>query len=344
MAGVRKKNRNLPPHMAVRTYTNRKGDVWTGYYYERRDGKEKIVKPLGSDLALALKKWAELEGRQPVIETTMDGIFAKYIVWAEQRDLSGLSVRSVNDYRSHWKFLSPVFGKVPIDKMKPEYLLRYFEARSSQFRAKKEVKFVSTMFNWAKARGYTTIENPVTGITRQMKVPTKRTIYVRDEDYLLVYKHARPILQDAMDIALLTGQRPADVFKMQWSDIKDGVLIVSQNKTGAVVRIAIEGQLSDVLKRIKSRCVVNMRIVPMSPATFKRAFDDARNKAEAEAKEMGITFQRFQFKDLRAKAATDSASQTDAQKLLGHKNQATTVIYRRDKGEVISPLKNIKAV
>ena len=34
----------------------------------------------------------------------------------------------------------------------------------------------------------------------------------------------------------------------------------------------------------------------------------------------------------------DSATQNDAQKLLEHKNQATTVIYRRDKGEVVEPL------
>ena len=33
MVGIKKKNRDLPPYMARRTYTNKKGEVWVGYYY-----------------------------------------------------------------------------------------------------------------------------------------------------------------------------------------------------------------------------------------------------------------------------------------------------------------------
>ena len=36
-----------------------------------------------------------------------------------------------------------------------------------------------------------------------------------------------------MDIALLTGQRPADVLKIRRADIRDGALWIVQNKTGA---------------------------------------------------------------------------------------------------------------
>lgn len=327
--------------MSIRQYKNKKGEVWTGYYYQTaRDvnGKRRTI-PLGSDFSVALKKWAELEGKPAVTENSLSSVYAKYIVWADQREISGLSLVTVSDYKKHWKMLEPVFGRVSIDKLKPEYLLRYFDERSSKIRGKKEVKFIGTLFNWARARGYATIANPVTGLTRMMKVQTRRTIYVRDSDFELVRKHAVQYVQDAMDIALLTGQRPADVRKMQWTDIKDGVLHITQNKTGTVVRIVVEGQLKEVLDRIRSRDVISMTIVKnVSSVTFRRAFDDARDKAEAEAKEKGIAFKRFQFKDLRAKAATDSDSQTAAQKLLGHRNQATTTIYRRDSGEVVSPL------
>lgn len=37
---------------------------------------------------------------------------------------------------------------------------------------------------------------------------------------------------DAMDLALLTGQRPADVLKLKGTDIRDGALWIVQNKTG----------------------------------------------------------------------------------------------------------------
>ena len=344
--GVRTKNRNLPPHMRIRSYINKRGKVWTGYYYvHKRDGQGKQKEtPLGSDFILALQKWAVIEGRPAVAESALGNIYQKYIKWAGNRDVSGLSDRTLRDYRSLWKHLAKVFGDSPIDTIAPSDLLCYFDMRPTKIRAKKEIKFLSTLHNWARARGYTTTANPATGITRQMKAPSKRTIYVTDSDFTLVRKHAIQPVQDAMDIALLTGQRPADVFKMRWSDIQDGILTVVQNKTGQTVHIRIEGQLKKTLERIRSRpilspWIINNRGRKLADITFRRAFDDARNKAETEAKETGITFQRWQFKDLRAKAATDSENHQAAQRLLGHRHATTTDIYRRDDGQAATPLK-----
>lgn len=347
MARHRTVNHDLPRHMEVRRYVNKRGEERVSYYYVTpadMSGKRKCI-PLGNDLNLARRRWAELEGKPAVSDSAISAVYARYIEWAEDREQSGLSVRTIADYRSNWKFLEPVFGKVAIDRMKPEFLFRYFDKRSSKIRGRKEIKFLGTLFNWARSRGYMTIANPVQGITRLMKAPSRRTVYVTDEEFMLVRKNAIQPVQDAMDIALLTGQRPADVFHMMWSDITDGVLNIRQAKTGAVVRIAVEGELENVLRSIRSRSIISRYIVatgrgrPMSDSTFKRAFTDARDKAEVEAKELGIEFNRFQFKDIRAKTATDSNSQTEAQELLGHKNASTTVIYRRDKGKVISPLK-----
>lgn len=345
MSGIRTKNRHLPPHMAIRTYTNSRGQTWTGYYYQGirdAEGRRKLI-PLGSDLSVALRKWAEIEGKPTVSENALKNIYAKYIKWAEQRDISGLSLVSIRDYKAHWKMLSKVFADAPIDQIQPSHIIRYFDARESKIRGKKEIKFLSTLFNWAKARGYAQGVNPTTGVTRQMKVQTKRTIYVTDTDFALVRKNAIQPVQDAMDIALLTGQRPADVFKMRWTDIENGILTVNQNKTGQTVHIAINGQLKKTLAAIRKRpylspWIINNHGKKLSDITFRRAFTDARDKAEAEAKETGIPFQRFQFKDLRAKAATDSENHTQAQKLLGHKHAATTDIYRRNDGSTVAPL------
>jgi hypothetical protein len=45
---------------------------------------------------------------------------------------------------------------------------------------------------------------------------------------------AHPTVQDAMDLALCTGQRPADVLKFNVTDIADGSLSLTQNKTGKI--------------------------------------------------------------------------------------------------------------
>ena len=56
-----------------------------------------------------------------------------------------------------------------------------------------------------------------------------------------------------MDLALLTGQRAADVLKIKRSDIRDGALWVVQNKTGMRLGIEISGELAAVIARISER-------------------------------------------------------------------------------------------
>lgn len=67
---------------------------------------------------------------------------------------------------------------------------------------------------------------------------------------------------DAMDLALLTGQRPADVLKLKRSDIRDGALWVTQNKTGARLGIEIIGELAAVIARISARPRQTVGLLP----------------------------------------------------------------------------------
>ncbi len=90
-----------------------------------------------------------------------------------------------------------------------------------------------------------------------------------------------------MDLNYLTGQRPADVLKMRLSDIKDGALEVTQNKTKKL-RILIEDELSNTLDRIKSRnrkvsslfLIATPYGTALNQSTLRIRFDNARNIAE----------------------------------------------------------------
>lgn len=59
----------------------------------------------------------------------------------------------------------------------------------------------------------------------------------------------------------------------------------------------------------------------LSYFALRSRFDKAREVAGVD----------FQFRDLRAKAATDTGDLAHAQRLLGHKNRSTTEIYTRDR-------------
>jgi len=56
-----------------------------------------------------------------------------------------------------------------------------------------------------------------------------------------------------MDLAYLTGQRPADLLKFNRSDIQDGTLLITQNKTGKKLHINIVGELGTLIERIIGR-------------------------------------------------------------------------------------------
>lgn len=165
-----------------------------------------------------------------------------------------------------------------------------------------------------------------------------RDRYVTDAEFRAVHAKADATLQDAMDIALLTGQRPADVLKIRRVDIRDGALFVAQNKTGARRAIEITGELAQVIKRIDTRPRQRLSDFliqddggrPLSMLAMRSRFDKARKAA-------GVS---FQFRDIRAKTATDTGDLGHSQRLLGHKNREMTERYVRARvGERVGPLR-----
>lgn len=130
---------------------------------------------------------------------------------------------------------------------------------------------------------------------------------------------------------------------MCWTDIKDNVLTILQNKTGQTVRIAVTRELAKIISSIRQRNIVGKTLIcnrdnqPIRINTLQTKFARARNHAIFYAEKNNLDFQPFQFRDLHAKAASDSDTHNDAQKLFGHKQSSTTAIYRRDKKDAVQP-------
>ena len=81
---------------------------------------------------------------------------------------------------------------------------------------------------------------------------TGRSRYITDLEFDQVKAQAH-FTVDAMDMALLTGHRPADVLKLKRTDIRDGALWIVQNKTGARLGIEITGELAATIAKINER-------------------------------------------------------------------------------------------
>jgi integrase len=171
--------------------------------------------------------------------------------------------------------------------------------------------------------GYTALQNPCQCVKGFKE--TGRSRYITDAEFDQVKAQAHSTVIDAMDLALLTGQRPADVLKLKRTDIRDGTLWIVQNKTGQRLGVEITGELAAVIARIneRPRQAISAYLIqdengqPLTQFALRSRFDKARALAKVD----------FQFRDIRAKAATDTGDLAHSQALLGHKNREMTEHY-----------------
>lgn len=345
--------KKLPPRMLARKRKLKSGKIWTGYYYNGRgpDG-ERLEIPLGTDLVVAKRKWAELE----CVETPTDATLMKYAFDQYVGDI--LPKKKPSTQRENLLCLSqlrPVFDNAPIDAILPQHIARYRDARSAPVRANREIALFSHVFNMAREWGYTQKDNPCRGVRKNKEKP--RDYYAEADVWDAVRQAGNEALRDAMDLSYLSGQRPGDVLKMSKHDIRNDELHVKQNKTRHALRIRLEidgapTELGTCVERLLARPLQSLsgelictdRGQPLTMKMLRDRFDTARVLAAEQAAKKGDgdlakRIKAFQFRDIRPKAASEIASLEDASKLLGHTDkQITQKVYRRV-GEVVKPTK-----
>ena len=331
------------PNAIPRFRERRRGhSVW--YYYDRGiiDGR-RVLESLGSDYGLAIKRWAEIEGNRsaPACATLTFRVVADAY---RCEVIPTKATRTASDNLRELGKLLAYFDDppMPLDDLKPLDVRQYLNWRkTAPVRANREKALLSHIWNWARAKGYTEKPNPCAGVHGNRE--HGRKVYVSDAEFQAIRAKADPVTQSAMDLAYLTGQRPADVRRMNLADIKDGALEVRQGKTGALVRIAVEGELAEVIARIKNEAA-GRRVASMMMLADKSGrvigLNALSRRFAAAVKEAGLS--GIQLRDLRAKAATDKAeasgSMMEAQRQLGHTNVTMTQHYvRQRRGEKVTP-------
>lgn len=231
-------------------------------------------------------------------------------------------------------------------------------ANLGHVRANREKALFSHVWNYAREEGLTKLPNPCAGVAGYEEEARDA---VPDEVLVgRVLEYADKPLEFAMRLADIVGQRPADVRRVSETDITGdvpgGILHVRQGKTKMKLRIVIAGELADLITEIRAykrevaaqrraagkpvvhtmALLVNQEGKALTVSMLRSRFDEAREAA-------GVKKDLFQFRDFRAKVATetDEAEGTRAaQALLGHTTETMTVRYIRNKvGRKVVPRK-----
>lgn len=319
------------------------------FYYYDTGGKDRKEIPLGSDYGLAIMEYAKLERDRTATDLVAKVITFRYVAekyMVEVVPSKGTATQA--DNKRELKNLIAFFDDppAPLETIEPLHVRQYLTWRkAAPVRANREKALLSAIWNYARDKGYTSLANPCAGIKGNKE--TGRDTYVEDALFKRVHDKADVGLQDAMDLAYLTGQRVTDTRLMDERDVRDGQIWVLQGKTKAKRRIEITGELKVLIDRIMSRksehkvrstrLIVTEDGTPMTVAMLRRRFDLARESA-------GVQKAEFQMRDLRAKAGTDKAESSgdilQARDQLGHTTVVMTEQYIRNrKGKKVMPTK-----
>lgn len=148
--------------------------------------------------------------------------------------------------------LRKAFSDALINAVTPQASAQYRDNRTGKVRANREISLLSHIYNIARAWGITEKENPAAGVRKNKETP--RDFYADATIWNAVYEVAVPELKDPMDLAYLTGQRPADILAMRASDVIDSILQVSQGKTSKKLRICLsKGEVTNGLGELIKR-------------------------------------------------------------------------------------------
>jgi hypothetical protein len=312
----RKRTRNfdLPPHMAM------KG----GRYYYVCNGRPRVWIPLGTDRARALRLWAEHEAG-PQVGLSVGELVQRYI----DTNVHELAPGTVKQYQSWQRCIAGAFP-IPANQLSSQHVAVWRDLPAQRERR----PYVSGCLALIRSACALGCEQ---GLCVQLHVQgprlKPRTRYLEDSEYIAIRERAPEWLQIAMDLAYVTAARRSDVLASQWSHYGPEGLTMRQKKTGQRLLFTMSPELLSILARARQRRVIGLYVVanpkgqPISRGMLERAWREACAAAGVVA----------QFRDIRAKAATDAKKGgQDYQKLLGHANPAMSERYIKRREAVIA--------
>jgi hypothetical protein len=222
------------------------------------------------------------------------------------------------DYLNILKRLDHHFGKMVIGTLKTNQCAHFLETRRKKgrgaTRANREMAVLSAVHEFGLRNRYVE-SNPCRGMSRNTERPKKR--YVRDDEFLGVFERSNEPFQDLIASAYLAAVRQTDI--VAWSrsrHLKPDGIVYTQSKTGKAHTVYWSDALRFFMRRAMER-------YPDTDLVFANTRGQPWTTSGI-ASQLKRLKSPWCFKDLRAKAQTDSAHS-----VLGH-GAALEALYRKE--------------
>lgn len=257
----------------------------------------------------------------------MHDIFARYAI----EILPKKAPKTAKEQGRQLERLKRLFGEMDPGEVMRSHVARYLDNRAdvAPVAGNREVALLSDVYAVAIRWGLCEI-NPCTGVRRNKERP--RTRAISDAEFRAFRATVAPVVQSAMDLALLTGQRLGDVLGMRWSSCTEQGIEVRQGKTGKALVVRWSPELVEVVDRCKAAMKARA-VTPIDPPLVgiaRAAFDTAWQRAQVAWGESG--HHRFTFHDLRAM----SNDRHETGEHLGN-TPATRAKHYERKAKVVTP-------
>lgn len=307
------------------------------YFAQMVDGRKRWTR-LGTEYSEALARLAALAAaRAP--GGTFEALAARY----EVEGLPRLSERHRRNRAADLKRLTATFGAMPVTAIKPWMVREYWTRAGETEGARHEIRTLGAVLSFARLVGLVEGENPCSRLNLPRSAPRKR--YVTDEELQIVLSVAPPMMRAAAELAVIAGMDGATIRALERRHLTDRGIEFVRPKLAArdpapqVIEWSPELRriVRDVLAerpQVRQALICGRKGQPYTLDGFQAQWQRVMRKAL----KAGLP-ERFHFHDLRAKSASDAASDQDASDRLGHADPGLTRRVYRRLPRVAKPLK-----
>ncbi len=233
--------------------------------------------------------------------------------------------------RNDMKWPLKVFGKMIPNDIEDHHVWTYWRQRGQTEQARHEIRALSALLTFGRQCGAVKKPNPCYALKLPGAKP--RNLYVTDAMFYAVHDVAPWQIQRAMELAWSGALDEGTIRKLERRNVTTTGLSFERGKTGKLQAIDGEDLLTITASALREAPQIRRFIICRrgGKAYTPNGFQIAWQRAVRKAIELGRlkAEERYHFHDLRGKAASEAASDKEAQNLLGHADDKVTVYHYR---------------